>query len=227
MFNLLTLIGILGTIIYSGSLYWLSNDRLGQLNTMTLNELGDFLAGIFGPLAIFWLILGFFQQGKELQQSTMALKLQAKELNNSVHQQSELVEVSRQQMETERESLKIERQRQLDLAKPNFVFFGIGGKHRGTGISNFKTIIKNTGGTVTQLSLATDGNIKIEPENIPALESNREYSISWNYTKGESDDKVNFSITSTDSLGNRGNEVFIIETNNIGENPYPKIYKKG
>ena len=31
------------------------------------NELGDFLAGTFAPVAFLWLVLGFFQQGAELR----------------------------------------------------------------------------------------------------------------------------------------------------------------
>lgn len=73
MGRLLTVAGALVTIAYSVSILWLMGDRVNQLLTMPLNELGDFLAGVFGPLAIFWLILGFLQQGKELQQSTQAL----------------------------------------------------------------------------------------------------------------------------------------------------------
>jgi Fe2+ transport system protein B len=57
---------------------------------MPLNNLGDFLAGVFGPLAIFWLILGFLQQGKELQQNTEALEMQADELKKSVNQEKNL-----------------------------------------------------------------------------------------------------------------------------------------
>lgn len=52
-----------------------------------LNEWGDYLAGAFSPLAFFWLIMGYLQQGKELQQNTKALELQAQELQNSVAEQ--------------------------------------------------------------------------------------------------------------------------------------------
>lgn len=41
-----------------------------------LNSLGDFLAGIFAPVAFFWLILGYVQQGKQLEQNTKALEQQ-------------------------------------------------------------------------------------------------------------------------------------------------------
>ena len=48
----------------------------------SFNELGDFLAGIFSPVAFFWLIYGYFQQGKQLEQNTKALKQQKWALNN-------------------------------------------------------------------------------------------------------------------------------------------------
>ncbi|PCJ69877.1 MAG: hypothetical protein COA62_10265 [Rhodobiaceae bacterium] len=53
--------------------------RWSQFIELDLNELGDFLAGWFAPLAFGWLVLGFYQQGAEL-------RLQAIELKNSVQQ---------------------------------------------------------------------------------------------------------------------------------------------
>ncbi|MGX5700381.1 hypothetical protein ACWKWF_12365 [Acinetobacter kookii] len=71
-----------------------------------LNSLGDFLAGIFAPVAFFWLILGYVQQGKQLDQNTKALEqqeralqLQIDEMRESVKQQAELVNIQRQQFE--------------------------------------------------------------------------------------------------------------------------------
>ena len=45
-----------------------------------LNEWGDFFAGFFAPMAFFWLVLGYMQQGEELKHSTEALRPQAEEL---------------------------------------------------------------------------------------------------------------------------------------------------
>lgn len=65
----------------------------------SLNELGDFLAGIFAPIAFFWLVLGYIQQGKQLEQNTkaleqqeQALQLQISELQESIDQQKMLVQ---------------------------------------------------------------------------------------------------------------------------------------
>lgn len=73
---------------------------------MGLNEVGDFLAGAFGPVAILWLVLGFFQQGVELRQGTEALKLQAAELKNSVVQQCELVAAQKASLKNYESSLQ-------------------------------------------------------------------------------------------------------------------------
>ncbi|MDD0998533.1 hypothetical protein M5G20_22060 [Pseudomonas sp. TNT2022 ID1044] len=61
---------------------------------MSPNEVGDFLAGFFSPVALMWLVFGYYQQGEELRLNTEAIKLQVKELNLSVEQQKELVKVT-------------------------------------------------------------------------------------------------------------------------------------
>lgn len=98
MGRVLAILGIVFTIGYLVFVWWLIGDRIQSLQIMGLNEVGDFLAGAFGPLAILWLVLGFFQQGVELRQGTEALKLQAQELRASVEQQSAMVDVSREQL---------------------------------------------------------------------------------------------------------------------------------
>lgn len=79
------------TALYVGGAITIMGAKFDELITLKLNEIGDFAAGVFGPVAFLWLILGYLQQGRELKASTDALKLQAKELNNSVKQQEMLV----------------------------------------------------------------------------------------------------------------------------------------
>lgn len=90
-------IGILITVLYSIMLCIIV---LGFNLTLmkSWNEFGDFLAGAFSPVAFLWLVLGFVQQQKELQQNTEALKLQADELKNSVDQYKEMVSIAREQL---------------------------------------------------------------------------------------------------------------------------------
>ena len=89
--------------------YWFGAQA--QFASLTPNELGDFLAGAFSPLAFLWLVLGYMQQGEELKNSADALWLQGEELQNSVTQQRELVEVTREQLAHEREALAAEERR--------------------------------------------------------------------------------------------------------------------
>ena len=54
---------------------------------LRLNELGDFLGGVSSPLAFLWLVLGFFQSGREIGISSKALHLQAREMRAEMDEQ--------------------------------------------------------------------------------------------------------------------------------------------
>lgn len=73
---------------------------------MPLNEIGDFLAGVFSPLAFLFLYLGYRQnnesirlQSKELKASTDALTLQVAEMRESVEQQKLMSELQKTELE--------------------------------------------------------------------------------------------------------------------------------
>lgn len=57
---------------------------------LRLNELGDFLGGVSSPLAFLWLVLGFFQQSREIRLSNKALHLQAQEMRKGVEEHRRL-----------------------------------------------------------------------------------------------------------------------------------------
>ncbi len=123
--NKLGWIGAILTLGYLLFISWYAGDRLNTLDDVDLNNLGDFLAGVFGPIAIMWLVLGFFQQGKELKNSVEALELQASELKNSVaaletqsaemrksaKYQEKLAEAALEQLKHEREMFEVETER--------------------------------------------------------------------------------------------------------------------
>ena len=117
------------------------------------NDWGDIFAGFSAPVAFLWLVLGFLQQGHELRLSTQALRLQVAELNASVEQQRELVEVTRQQvLATLSEQ---ERKKVLDEAatQPRFVVKpGGSASNAGSTIYDFELV--NEGETVTNVSLS-------------------------------------------------------------------------
>ncbi|MDC5354782.1 hypothetical protein OHW66_09665 [Acinetobacter baumannii] len=80
---------------------------------MPLNEVGDFLAGVFAPIAFLFLYLGYKQnsealnlQAKELKASTRALELQIKEMEASVVEQRELVNAQKRDLESRHFSVR-------------------------------------------------------------------------------------------------------------------------
>lgn len=77
---------------------------------MSLNEFGDFLAGVFVPLALIWAIMGFWLQLRQLGQNTEALKLQAEELQNAVKEFGEMAD-------EQREANGISRKNQLEAKR--------------------------------------------------------------------------------------------------------------
>jgi hypothetical protein len=79
------------TAFYFGGSIIVMGAKFDELILLKLNEIGDFAAGVFGPLAFLWLVLGYIQQGRELKLSSEALRMQAEELKSSVAQQCEMV----------------------------------------------------------------------------------------------------------------------------------------
>ncbi|ELY2765872.1 hypothetical protein SMC44_001346 [Cronobacter malonaticus] len=107
------LISVLYFLMLGGVIYALELELM-----RSWNEFGDFLAGAFSPVAFLWLVLGYIQQQKELQQNTLALELQAQELKNSVEQYKEMVSVAREQLLADRESFEVSKREKERQYKP-------------------------------------------------------------------------------------------------------------
>ncbi|MDF9619539.1 hypothetical protein P5705_17980 [Pseudomonas entomophila] len=101
-----TVLALLFTFIYMCGFLFIAIYRQDELASLSLNELGDFLAGAFGPLALAWLVFGYFQQGEELRQGTEALLLQAQELKESVRQQTEMAEATKLSLRNNEKALE-------------------------------------------------------------------------------------------------------------------------
>lgn len=125
------IVGLIVSLVYLLAVVGLSVRSGNSFSDLTPNEWGDFLAGCFGPLALFWLILGFWQQGDELRSSVEALMLQSEELRASVEQQRALVEVTKQQAEAELASLQEERQARRAAGSPHITVHAAGGYSTG------------------------------------------------------------------------------------------------
>ncbi|MAM40923.1 MAG: hypothetical protein CL575_10570 [Altererythrobacter sp.] len=88
----LPLVGLLLTACYLiGLVVYLAVQGQNPAD-LKLNELGDFLGGVSSPLAFLWLVLGFFQQSREIRLSSQALHLQAAEMKRSVDEHRKLAE---------------------------------------------------------------------------------------------------------------------------------------
>lgn len=208
MNRILSTLGVLGTAIYLVTLLVLTTDRYLELKAMPLNNLGDFLAGAFGPLAIFWLILGFFQQGIELRQNTEALRLQARELHNSVEQQRQLVEVSRSQVEAELEVIRFERERAAKAARPQLVPQGVGAGFS-NGEARYETNIKNMGNHATDVSFSFDPPMKFQSRtHTPTWSHGEPLGLAWIYQTGVAIDPALLTIAYIDASGLSGKQLF-------------------
>ena len=130
------------------------------------NEVGDFLAGVFSPLAFLWLVLGYFQQGQELRQNNKALELQAMELHNSVKQQEKMVEVTKSQLDAEIENIQHQRAMWQKSIEPR-ILVKSGGVSQLFGTYNFKVEILNRGHYVENVLVEVDGNVLTTTEYFP------------------------------------------------------------
>ncbi|WP_439821361.1 hypothetical protein ACSPX5_07875 [Pseudomonas sp. HLG18] len=94
------------TAFYFGGSILVIGAKFDELILLKLNEIGDLAAGVFGPLAFLWLVLGYIQQGRELRISSESLKMQADELKASVEQQTAMVEAQKKALENHERSLE-------------------------------------------------------------------------------------------------------------------------
>lgn len=214
-----TILGGIITILYIIVLAVFLFDRFPSLATMSLNEIGDFLTGIFGPIAFLWLVLGYLQQGVELAQNTKALELQALELKNSVQQQRELVELSKKQFQAEIDSLQLEMSRIEETHRPRFVVVSSDVAHPPNGPSEFGVSVVNRGADVT------DVNIEFTPTM--AMQERRSLSC-WNHGQeqrlqfGFVEDKVcDFELifAYVNCLGKHQERRVQLQANRFGQHP--------
>lgn len=94
------------TALYVGGAILIMGARFDELIALHLNEIGDLSAGVFGPVAFLWLVLGYIQQGRELKVSSKALQMQAAELKESVDQQRALAEAQQENLRHYERSLE-------------------------------------------------------------------------------------------------------------------------
>ncbi|SFA65594.1 hypothetical protein [Metapseudomonas otitidis] len=217
MSRLLSMIGIVISLLYLGFAYWLIGDRLPQLQTMELNALGDFFAGIFGPLAILWLILGFFQQGVELKQGTKALLLQAEELRNSVEQQAIMASAATQQIQAQMRAVEIQEEARKKAISPSFSF-ETGNRWQSTeGIINTQTVLANRGHVVWDVRLKLSPSIGgVSEISRPKLDKDEGIVMDFVYQRPDVDifGECEVSYVRRDSEACNERFIFVIQATN-------------
>ncbi|MEK2177169.1 hypothetical protein WOB82_23010 [Vibrio parahaemolyticus] len=88
--------GIIITVVWTSLVAFLVYMKWEQALEMSLNECGDFLAGVTAPIAFLWLIIGYMLQRKELNLNTEALLMSRNEIArqaNEMEAQTELLEM--------------------------------------------------------------------------------------------------------------------------------------
>ena len=218
----LSIVGFVLTAAYVWLLYFIFDGRIVESLSMKPNEIGDLLAGMFGPLAILWLILGFFQQGIELRKNTKALELQAKELQNSVEQQRELVDVTRKQFEISQESISYERQRESDAIRPKFVFGNVHAEMQGSS-ARYLTSIRNMGGTATHLSFIFSPAVDSSISELVSWDSDGIKQLVWTYKTPLADLVTRLTINYIDKSGVHGHQEFDLVPDESSFKKIPKI----
>jgi len=77
---------------------YIINGASFSFKDIDFNEVGDYLAGVAAPVAFFWLVYGYYQQGKELKLNNKTLSLQYEELRHSVSAQQDQAASMKEQL---------------------------------------------------------------------------------------------------------------------------------
>ena len=221
--------GVVATVVYLFSIAFVLSEKLGELGSLELNNFGDFLAGAFGPLAIFWLVLGFFQQGEELRNSIKSLDLQTRELKESVMQQKELARISKEQFQLQEKEFNTAIQRLGESIQPKFIV-----SYRGHGESTasvwdepkdvplrHQLAFANVGGTACEVEMWLGYGL-LEPEDGPIVVwpqfeiHNRYVELFASDTHG---DTIQLVLNYKDATGNQYTAEFAFVRTSHGDFP--------
>ncbi len=221
--------GITVTAIYIGVLLVFRWHSLPTLAIVPLSEFGDFFAGVFGPLMLFWLILGYIQQQKELQQNTAALELQAQELKKSVEQHKELVKATREQVEADKQALQISKSKERKSAQPDVAILAAGMTSSQHNKKNYAIRLKNSGKQATSVTFSTDPVIQ-QVATRPTLQfwdTDSQQQLEWDSQRsGEAPEKLQLIINCKDATNRGYTKMFglvLLENNEYAVNDVTEV----
>jgi hypothetical protein len=155
-----TVVGSVGTGVWISIAIVIAYLKRDSIESMKLNEIGDALAGTIAPVAFFWLIIGYFQQGEELNQNTQALIDQQKETALLVKQTERQAKATEAMMKMNAEK---NRREQIEIQKsirPSLKYTSGSFTDGGCSLK-----IENDGGAASDLRIETDSEFEmiIEP----------------------------------------------------------------
>jgi hypothetical protein len=144
------------------------------IHALKPNEFGDFLAGIFGPLVLLWVVMGFLQQGSELKYSREALLLQAKELKASVEAQQNMGEAAWAGVHAERDARIHANVERLKSMQPVFTLVG-GGYGTSGNIIDLHLTLSNLGKDALNVKLQLlNSDLSLNPDSFVKFTARQE-----------------------------------------------------
>ncbi|WP_417561038.1 hypothetical protein [Marinomonas sp.] len=121
-----------------------------------INGVGDFLAGLFSPIAFGWLIIGYLMQNKELK--------------NSVEQTGEAQRLARDQLDFQKQSKEEFERLKIKQSQPIFTFESLAELDESKGLSGTLIFtIKNSGAKCYRFQLRKEAVIEGKKELLPIM----------------------------------------------------------
>lgn len=196
---------IILVVIYLMLIFKVFNISQDKLQLLAPNEIGDFLAGVFAPLAFLFLLLGYVLQGKQLNHQSEGLK-------ESIEQQNAILELMRQQYLHDKKVSHINAQPKLILKVLRVITSTICESE----VTRYKYILKihieNQGAPIINAKLANLEAGWFCEEEIGSLD----HAINefWLYNENSViPQAASFDITFLDALKEKSSCKFIIEYN--------------
>ena len=219
--RLLTAVGFVLTAAWLSIVGIVVLYNLSTVSQMTLNAWGDFLAGVSAPLALLWLVIGYFQQGEELRINTKALEAQQKELQHQVKETAHLARSSERQAKATELQLQITKSEQeskecqkIRDAQPDFVSEG-----GGTSGLQSTTKIRNHGGPITDIVIEYTGPHHLEFNPTKRFDTKELGQLNVNQEGQSVTEPICFRITYTDQFGGRRTIACELESHSIHFQP--------
>jgi hypothetical protein len=231
--NWRTPIGIAATLLWlTTTLYWTFHQphHTWQVPQMRPNEWADWAAGAFAPLAFLWLVLGYLQQGDELQQNTAALRqqeaqlrAQTDELQKSSVAHRELVEATRLQAESSALASRVASAATVSAFQPAFFVRKTDGN---PAAGSARVQLSNSGKEAIDVRLVLSNRepgATVRPEQVEAWPTNKDILVALTFPPGSSQLESHLGILYLDQLGFRQVKEFKVTVQGAPANPSLKV----